>query len=313
VEIQNAYEELQAQLDQTRANAQALDADRLRQSQELSRYMEELERSIASSRAQTDQISSLLRQLDEQKIAEEEEQEFLERAQSEIEGLRLELVAKEEEIERLRDFAINSAPSSGAPRSLDDEMLSSMQQSYALDLSTAQSKNRELETAVFEAQAKAHTLQRQVNALEEQLAQVKAASAMVAPGRRSFSPGIPSRPSSRNVDHSDLRRVSLNSRRPSVLVPPPLARSVFDVGLSPDARHKRQVSLSMLKARIDSEMAAASAAASRPPSRALSPVASLSTISEPGPRKISSHRRPQFLDESHVFWCHSCHGDLVDL
>ena len=315
MEIQTAYTELQAQLDRARADAQALDSDRLRHTQDLSRYMEELDRSTTSSRVQKEEISSLRRQLDERRRAEEEEQEFLERAQSEIENLRLELAAKDEELERLRDFAINSAPTSGVPRSLDDEMLSSMQQLHALDLSAAQSKNRELETAVFEAQAKIHALQKQVNALEEQLAQARAAAASVAvpPGRRSFSPGVPSRPSSRNVDRSDLRRASLNSRRPSVLVPPPLARSVFDVGLSPDARHKRQISLSMLKARIDSEMAAASAAGSRPPSRALSPVASLSTISEPITRKISSQRRPQFLDESHVFWCHSCRGDLVVL
>ena len=310
IEIQTAYTELQAQLDRARADAQALDLDRLRHSQDSSRYMEELDRSTTSSRVQKEEISSLRRQLDERRRAEEEEQEFLERAQSEIENLRLELTAKDEELERLRDFAINSAPTSGVPRSLDDEMLSSMQQSHALDLSAAQSKNRELETAVFEAQAKTHALQKQVNALEEQLAQARATP--VPPGRP-FSPGVPSRPSSRNVDRSDLRRVSLNSRRPSVLVPPPLARSVFDVGLSPDARHKRQISLSMLKARIDSEMAAASAAGSRPPSRALSPVASLSTISEPITRKISSQRRPQFLDESHVFWCHSCRGDLVVL
>jgi chromosome segregation ATPase len=307
MEFQTAYAELQAELDASRANVQALETERVKHTQEVVRRLEEFNHSSASSREHMEEISFLRRELDERKSAEEEEEDLLGRAQSEIESLRFELAARDEEVERLREFAINSAPPSGVPRSLDDEMLSSLQQQRALDLSAAQSRNRELETAVFEAQARAHALQKQVNMLEDQLAQTRPLSRT---GRRSFSPGIPSRPTSRGTDHTDLRRASFNARRPSNLTAPPLVRSVFDVGLSPDTRHKRQISLSMLKARIDSEIAAASSAA-YPPSRTILPAASLATIAEPASHVLP--RRPQFLDESHVFWCHSCRGDLVVL
>jgi len=135
-----------------------------------------------------------------------------------------------------------------------------------------------------------------VNILEDQLA---------APSRadRPFSPS--SRPSSR----------AHHPYQPSSL--PPLSRSVFDIGLTPETRHKRRVSLSMLKARIDSELAAAT---SRPPSRILpssstkSKPLALSTVHEPASQRGSldySYKRPQLDD--HIFWCSSCKADLIIL
>lgn len=236
---------------------------------------------------------------------QEEEQDFLDRAQNEIETLRLEVSAKDEEIEHLREVVL-SPSRADVPRSLDDEMLSSLKQQHALELSAFQSQVRSLETSLFDAEARAHSMQKQISALEDQVAH---------PPRRSFSPGIPSRPSSRGAD---LRRASFGSHKPSNLAPPPLSRSVFDSSLSPETRHKRKVSLSMLKARIDSE-AAAAAVTSHPPSRALSLAHSLPTNGSgsqpisPPPVPVHHHHRPQFLDDSHVFWCHSCRGDLVIL
>jgi myosin protein heavy chain len=82
------------------------------------------------------------------------------------------------------------------------------------------------------------------------------------------------------------------------------------------------VSLGMLKARIDSEMMA-TAAGTAPPSRVASPLhAEVAERGSPLPPRMdphatnsvqSSHKRPQFLDESHIFWCHSCKGELVVL
>ncbi|KAF8433563.1 hypothetical protein L210DRAFT_3556476 [Boletus edulis BED1] len=60
----------------------------------------------------------------------------------------------------------------------------------------------------------------------------------------------------------------------------------------------------MLKARIESETAVHR---HTPPLRGLSPVPD--SISDIDPH---SHR-PQFMDESHIFWCHSCRGELVIL
>ena len=144
--------------------------------------------------------------------------------------------------------------------------------------------------------------------LEDQVSQFRPSS------RGSQRPGLPppARPLSRGIDHSDdLRRQSLTSHRPppSALAAVPV--SDFD-GLSVEARHKRRVSLGMLKARIDSEAAATT--------RNLSPVVKHSPLPavvepaySPSPLSSLSPRHSQFLDESHVFWCHSCQGDLVVL
>ena len=174
-----------------------------------------------------------------------------------------------------------------------------MRQQHALDLSAATAQVRALEDTIYDKERVNHTLQKQVNVLEEQLAQLRSNNYL---GPRAFSP-IPSRPSSRAAESN--RRISVGSRKSG---PPPLSRSVFDHAMSPETLHKRKVSLSMLKARIESEV---KPTLSQPPSRALSPVHS-DTHSQPSTLTAHIHR-PQFLDETHVFWCHSCRGDLVIL
>ena len=293
MELQAAYTELQASADASRANIMTLEAERTVHHQQAAHQLDEIRRLTTSSHAQWEEISTLRRELDERIGAQEEGQEVLERTQNEIESLRQELSSKDDEIDRLRN-AVASSP--GFPRSLDDEMLNSLQQQHALNLSALQSKNRELETAIFEAEANAHSLQKRVNTLEVQLAQSSRADL------RPSSPTIPPRPSSHKPSNNPT--------------PSPLTRSVIDIGLSPDARHKRQISLSMLKARIDSEKMALSSLSNYPPSRPLSPpVASLPTVRESSLQSTPAHlsHRPRFLDESHVFWCHSCQGDLVVL
>lgn len=208
------------------------------------------------------------------------------------------------------------------PRSLDAELLSSLRQQHALDLSAAQSQIRALENSVFDAEARSHALQKQVAALEDQLAHSRSRPSSRL-GQRSFSPSQ-FRPTSRAGSHADLRRSSFGSHRPSKNnLAPPLSRSIFDQNMSAETKHKRLVSLSMLKARIDSEVevTSRSRASSRASSvRALSPVPSLpGQESNPLPDSPQSHmhthpmHRPQFLDDSHVFWCHACSGDLVIL
>lgn len=181
-------------------------------------------------------------------------------------------------------------------------MLSSLRQQHALEISAATSQIRALENTIFDKESANHALQKQVNNLEEQLSRIRPHSRLA----HKHSP-VPSRPSSRMMDN-DLRRSSFGSHRPN---PPALARSVFENTMSPETMHKRKVSLSMLKARIDSEIKVTGS--SQPPSRALSPVQSDGYSSRPPSRSHSQVYRPQFLDESHVFWCHSCQGDLVIL
>jgi hypothetical protein len=157
-----------------------------------------------------------------------------------------------------------------------------------------QSKIRDLESSLFDAEAQNHALQKQIATVQEQ--------APLVP-----RPTVP-----------DSRRPSAHGHHPDRMPPQrvpsktvPIPRTVLDQGLSPEVRRKRKVALSMLKARIDSELAAASALSSPPPSRALSPDASGHT--HPETEGVGADVRQQFLDESHIFWCHRCTGDLVVL
>jgi len=224
---------------------------------------------------------------------------MLDQIQKEVDSLRAgsNPAIKTAEVEQLCNNQSSSFNSS--PPLSDEEMLSSLRQQHALDLSASQSQIRALENSVFDAEARAHALQKQVHTLEARLAVKEPGSRL---GQRSFSPNhYPSRPLSRVQSHSEFGRSSFNlSQRP-------FSRSIFDQSLTPEARHKRKVSLSMLKARIESEVVVVTG----PQSRALSPVDS-------GPESLlqndlSHHQTHQFLDDSHVFWCSSCSGELVVL
>ncbi|KAF7307296.1 hypothetical protein MIND_00523600 [Mycena indigotica] len=293
-ELQKAYAELREELDLAGDSIRSLEAERASHRQDSARRLEEVERLSSISDEQRNEISTLTQGILERDSAHEEEQRFLEQAQNEIESLRAEVAAKDEEIEHLRDAV--SLPSE-AP-SLDNELISSMRQQHALELSTAQSQIRALENSVFDAEAKSHSLRKQISSLEDQL--------RLAGTHRAMSPSIPS--SSRPVSRAASVRAGLGN--PNA----PLSRTLFDQNLTAETRHKRKVSLSMLKARIDSEVAAHQ---QHPPSRTLSPVLSVDGTSRPAstspPVMVHSLHRPHFLDDSHVFWCHSCRGDLVVL
>lgn len=298
-ELQKAYTDLQTELQSTKHSAKNLESERTEFRHLATRHLEEIDRLSATLQSQTDQLNTLRAELDEHNLARDEAQQSLQQAQAEIESLNAEIASKDVELDRLH---------TPGPNALSNEMLIDLQQQHEIELSEAQSKIRSLENAVFDAEAKAHALQKQVSTLEDQVSQFRPSS------RGSQRPGLPppARPLSRGIDHSDdLRRQSLTSHRPPPSALAAVPASDFD-GLSVEARHKRRVSLGMLKARIDSEAAATT--------RNLSPVVKhspLPTVVEPAyspsPLSSLSPRHSQFLDESHVFWCHSCQGDLVVL
>ncbi|KAI0274921.1 hypothetical protein BC834DRAFT_21422 [Gloeopeniophorella convolvens] len=314
-ELQRGYAQLETELSETMASIRELEVERAGQRQLASRHVEDLDRATAASQNLREELALVQRELEERKLAEVEHEDFLERARTDIESLRADLAAKVEEIDELRAELSAAATANSASPSLDKEMLNALKQQHRLELSAAQSQIRALQTTVFEAEARAHSFQKQLSQSEDQLAQLRA---QPHAAQRPFSPDHPSRPSSRARTHSDdLRRASLTQRRGSNGVPPAASHAAFAANLSPETRHKRKVSLGMLKARIDSEIAAATASA--PPSRAVSPA--LHVVEEGSPAlephsagtPTGSHKRPQFLDESHIFWCHSCRGELVVL
>lgn len=308
IELQQGYAELQAELESSQAAVLGLEGDRTQLRQIEARQLEIIDRLSVESDQHSQVMSRLESDLRSYRNLDEEHRAFIERSNYEHETLRAELNAKDDELEHLRTSSSDEA----APRSLDDEMIGALRVQHAMDLSNANSQIRTLETAVFEAQAKSHSLQKQISILEDQLVQQRSTSRATS---RPFSPGVPGRPSSRAFNSTDLRRGSFSHRSSNLA--PPSPRTVFDVGLSPETRHKRQVSLGMLKARIDSE--AAASAGGYPLSRQLSPVPQGNEgISGREPDSPSwhaqhMHRRPQFMDESHIFWCHSCDGELVIL
>uniref|UniRef100_A0A8H8CPA8 Uncharacterized protein n=1 Tax=Psilocybe cubensis TaxID=181762 RepID=A0A8H8CPA8_PSICU len=292
-DIQKAYTELQEELNSALASVKNLETQRTNQHQEASRLLEEVERLTILLQTQGEELDAVRHELEARNEAHEEEQDFLERAQNEIETLRAEISARDSEIEHLREST--KSPQSDAPRSLDDELLSSIRQQHAIEISAATSQIRALENTIFDKDSINHSLQKQINKLEEELAHLRSNSRL----------GPPSRPASRSLEN-DVRRSSLHSHRGNQ---PPLARTIFDHAMTPETRHKRKVSLSMLKARIESE----AKPISQPASRALSPVHSEGHSRPSSVASVPHIHRPQFLDESHVFWCHSCQGDLVIL
>src|SRR6266540_3198863 len=113
-----------------------------------------------------------------------------------------------------------------------------MRQQHSLDLSAATSQIRALENTIFDKDTEIHVLQKRINDLEDQMNQQRSSIW--------YPPHPTSRASNRN-EHSWV------TSSPQLNLPSPLARTVFDQAITPETLHKRKVSLTMLKARLDSE------------------------------------------------------------
>jgi len=83
---------------------------------------------------------------------------MLDQTEKEVDSLRAGLAIKTAEVEQLRNNQSSSFNSS--PPLFDEEMLGSLRQQHALDLSASQSQIRALENSVFDAEARAHALQK---------------------------------------------------------------------------------------------------------------------------------------------------------
>ena len=320
--ISQTEEELQSALKSVRD----LESERAIHRQAVERYQHEMDRldaELAELRAQYTTLQDDFAISQDARAQDaailEESHGVVERANAEVEALRNELFSKEEELEQLK--AETSQPSAKTPRghqrssSLDKEMFES---DGTFELSAARSKIRTLETTVFQEQAKAHNLRKHVSSLEEELHRLRRTSRS---RQGSAAPSIHSPATS----HAEL----------------PVNSTALDSALPADVRHKRKISLGMLRARIDGEAAALShgglgASPRAGVARKLS--STLGTMAEeegsetgemderaplrgdPGPSGSSlmptrrpERLRPQFLDDSHLFWCSCCRGDLVVL
>lgn len=304
VELQKAYNELQARFDDTVAATREMEADRMKQRQVAARLQEEVDLLRSIGQVRQEEIDLLRSQMDEREQASDDGQRLLEELQQEIEGLRSDIANKEEEISRLRQVGPSTSPLPSS-KSLDDEVKGAITQQLELELSNAKSMIRGLESSLYDAEAKYLSLQKHVASMEDELSHLRA----FAKTQRS----VHAPRNSTSARHSDeLRRSSFASQRSnglSRLTP----SAIIDEGLPPATRHQRHISLAMLQARMFSEAEAASVHASATKS-------SKSATTGPGhshttsvDSSVLSLRWPEFLDESHVFWCATCKGDLIVL
>ena len=109
-ELQQAYSELQTELAAARKEVTDLEEERAKLRQLSNSNVDEIRRLTDTLQTQSSQVASLRSELAERTQAQSEAQEFLGRAQAEMEALRAEQAQKDEELERLREAA--SAPSS---------------------------------------------------------------------------------------------------------------------------------------------------------------------------------------------------------
>ncbi|OCB85561.1 hypothetical protein A7U60_g7208 [Sanghuangporus baumii] len=302
-DLQKAYNEVQARFDDTIAATREMEADRAKQRQMAARLQEEVDRLRSIGQVRQEEIDLLRSQMDEREQAGDDERRLLEELQQEIEGLRTDVANKEEEISRLHQAGPSTSPLPSS-KSLDDEVKGAITQQLELEVSNTKSTIRSLESSLYDAEAKYLSLQKHVASMEDELAHLRTLA------KRQRSVHAPR--SSASVRHSDeLRRSSFASQRSNNLsrLPP---SAIIDEGLPPATRHRRHISLAMLQARMYSEAEAASSHAATKSSK--------TAASGPGhshtpsvDSSVLSLRWPQFLDESHVFWCATCKGDLIVL
>lgn len=299
VNLQKALSDVQKQLEDALFNVREIDTDRGKQRQTAVKLQEELRLLLSTQEHQQEELNAARVQLEEREQAGEEKEILLSQLQQDIESLRQDLAAKDEEIAKLRR---ESVPTSPAGQTLDDEVQSAVKQQFDLELSTAQSRIRSLETSLFDAEAQSHSLQRQIGEMEDELTELRSINA-----QRSRVPGVPG-----SGRHStEMHRSSFASQRSDTTTRyPPSA--LIDQNLPSAIRHQRHVSLAMLQARMFSEAEAATLQAAT--SKSQSSTHSGHHIANSLDSTLSFQLHwPQFLDESHVFWCANCKGDLIVL
>lgn len=305
------------------ASVRELESERGIHRQAVERYQHEMDRLDAELAALRVQIGTLQGEAveaqarHEQALAAfEDTRVVLERANTEVESLRGDLVASEEEIAQLRErLATGSTTPEPSVRnggvrkaSLDQEMLAVEE---TISLSAAKSRIRALEAEVFDKQAREHTLQKQIQELEHELSirprVLVPKNPTNGPTNHSYVPH--SQPPFPKISSSASQHSHTSEKANGHAHSATLPANTIDEGLAPEQRHKRRVSLHMLKARIEGELMP----------RASRGVSHLEPTKEEGAqqsdveRPKTVRRRPQFMDENHVFWCSCCQGDLVVL
>ena len=175
-----------------------------------------------------------------------------------------------------------------AQRSVDtgkEAEIEALQSQHGIEISERDSRIRRMQEEAHDEANRIHRMSKQMSDLETELAALRSQSASqtvsVAPGLIPLVNNVRSRPSSLAVGG------------PQVIVPPTAS---IDASLPPSMRHKRQVSLAMLKARM-----------SGPPpslSRNASKINGSEVMTEND--EAAEVHLPDSLSDDAVFWCSAC-------
>ncbi len=187
----------------------------------------------------------------------------------------------------------------------------SRQDHHTLEMSSLSARLRSTETALHDETSRAHSLARQLSDVQTEVARVNRERDEAL---RKIELGVGS---SRGPTHAGGDGTALSSV-PTMIAP----RAPIDFNLPPSARHKRQVSLQALRARMGPV-----AIEERRPSASRRSTSGFSSLKEEedgsteqgeeGVIAANGHdhvprQRGQFGDEV-VFWCSACQGDLITL
>jgi septal ring factor EnvC (AmiA/AmiB activator) len=181
-----------------------------------------------------------------------------------------------------------------------EEAISDLKSQHALEVSERDSEARKLADELHEQFTQSHRLAKQVADLESELTALRG-GIRVPREKSNVAAMSPRRPTALQSP-----RGASYTHTPSPIVP---SSASIDSTLPPSVRHKRQVSLAMLKARM-----------SGPPpslSREHGDDRSMHALVEEGQADDADLHYPktfrsQVSDEA-IFWCPECHGDLITL
>jgi hypothetical protein len=230
----------------------------------------------------------------------------VEELQTELQSVKAEVQSKDEQLQEMQakldkaeEFAkAKEADETSEKPAANGDEISALRSAHALEISQQAEKVRSLETALHAAESRVHALSRQLTDLQAAQASMSLSS-----------------PGSRGLFLSDEGSSSYDRRNPMGNARP----TGVDALLPAHVRHKRQVSLSALKARMEPSIShrLAGMPLGNVPEDGDSRRASMSSTGTPGVEGKGAvakrnGARLQFGEEI-VFCCPACEGDLIEL
>jgi hypothetical protein len=179
-----------------------------------------------------------------------------------------------------------------AERSTDtgkEAEIEALRSQHGIELSERDSRIRRMQEEAHNEANRIHRMSKQMSDLENELATLRSQTA---------SRSIPVAPGSTPLVNVNSRPSSLAVPGPSLVIPPTAS---IDASLPPSMRHKRQISLAMLKARMSGPPPSLSRNTSR---------TNMSGVIAQDDEAVEAHL-PDSLSDDAVFWCSACSSQTL--